>query len=329
VNHKSEALVGAVIISGLFLIVFGTFWLQGVTFRGDFRDLTAAFHEVGQIRDGNAVKFRGVNVGKVTGIEVDPQGEWVLVRVRIPSSLSIPDDAVVVLAPESLFGDWQAEIHPRGRFPDARFARHPSGEYLPGYALPDMGQLTATADQIAESIEVLTERVGIAFSEETARNIASLIENVEGVTQRLEELISQQATSFTDVTDEIRRATRDVGDAAVEAGEMFARLDDILARDDLSGAIADLAVISANLRELSGEVGGTNRDLREMAVRVDSTFARVNRVAALIESGDGSVARLLGDPTMAGEMEGTLQELRDLLADIRENPRRYLRLSIF
>jgi hypothetical protein len=32
---------------------------------------------------------------------------------------------------------------------------------------------------------------------------------------------------------------------------------------------------------------------------------------------------------VAGELEGTLEELQLLLADIRENPRRYLRLSIF
>ncbi len=328
-NQRNEALVGIVIIAGLILIVAGTLWLQGASFRGDFREMTAAFSTVGQIRDGNAVKFRGVTVGRIEAIRVDDQGEYVLVTFRIPTDLSIPEDAVVVLAPESMFGDWQAEIHTPGRFPATRFAVHPSGDYLPGYALPDMGQLTATADQISESIEVLTERVGIAFSDETARNIASLIQNVEGVTQRLEELISQQATSFTSVTDEVQRATREVGDAAVEAGEMFTRLDGLLARDDLSDALADLAVVSRNLRELSEGVDETNANFRAMAEQVDTTFARVDRVATLIESGEGSIGRLLGDPTMAGEVEGTLQELRNLLADIRENPRRYLRLSIF
>jgi hypothetical protein len=45
--------------------------------------------------------------------------------------------------------------------------------------------------------------------------------------------------------------------------------------------------------------------------------------------GEGSLGRLLSDPTMAAGLEGTLAELQVLLQDIRENPRRYLRLSIF
>jgi len=66
-----------------------------------------------------------------------------------------------------------------------------------------------------------------------------------------------------------------------------------------------------------------------MATQADSTLGQVARLMASIEAGEGTLGRLLRDPTVAGELEGTLEELQLLLADIRENPRRYLRLSIF
>ncbi len=328
-NTKAEAMVGLVIVASIVLIVGGTLWLQGHMLRGETQELSAVFSGVGQIREGNAVKFRGVQVGRITNIAVAEGGEFVVVRFRVPEDLHLPENAEVVLAPESLFGDWQLEIHAAGRYAASRFARDPSGTHLPGYSLPDIAELTSTADQISENIAILTERVGIAFSEETARNIASLIDNVEGVTERLSELVSQQAVSFTEVTDEIQRSTRELGSAAVQARETFSRAEELLAREDLGDMIADMAVIASNLRTLSGELGGTNLEIREMAARVDSTFSRMERVAARIEEGEGSIGRLLNDPTMAGEVEGTLEELRALLADIKENPRRYLRLSIF
>ena len=74
---------------------------------------------------------------------------------------------MVLLAPESMFGDWQAEIVSRSAFP--RYAFYEVGEsgVLAGYALPDLSRLTAAADEIAENLTVLTDRVELAFTEET------------------------------------------------------------------------------------------------------------------------------------------------------------------
>lgn len=328
-SEKRDALVGLTIVVSLIVIVFGILWLEGSGFGGEDRTLEAVFSEVGQIKPGNSVKLRGVRIGRVRTLAVSPDGQGVILTLRIQDGIELPPDAVVVLSPESLFGDWQAEIHTRDRFPYAVYATPRSPGMLPGYALPDVSQLTAAADRISENVAVLTDRIGIAFSDETAQNVASLIENVEAVTERLSDLVTQQAISFQNVTSEVQRSTAEIGGAAAEARGTFERFNRILGRDDVGDAVADLAVITGNLRDLSFDLRATNLNVREMAVRVDSAFTALERVALLAESGDGSVARLLQDPTVAAGVEVTLADLQDLLRDIRENPRRYLRLSIF
>jgi phospholipid/cholesterol/gamma-HCH transport system substrate-binding protein len=329
VKESRDALVGVVIVAALLLIGFGTLWLQGVSLTGERVDIEAVFERVGQIQPGSDVKLRGVRIGRVRSVEVEPDGELVRLVLRIDGEVTLPEGAVVVLSPESMFGDWQAEIQPPGVYPAQRFSQPREEGTLPGYSLPDISELTAAADDISENLGILTERVGIAFSDETARNIASLIENVEEVTERLSELVSQQATSFTDVTDEVTRATRSIGQAAEDARISFGRIDDLLAREELGETLDDLAVVSANLRELSGEFRETNTEVRQMAARMDTTFASLSRITSELEAGEGTLGRLLQDPTMAAELESTVIELNLLLADIRENPRRYLRLSIF
>lgn len=328
-NRARETMVGLVIVAALVVTVVGTLWLQGASFGGDQRDLQAVFHEVGLIRPGNELKMRGVQVGRVRSIEVDPSGELVRVNFRIDEGVNFPPDPVVILSPESMFGDWQAEIHPRTRYPEVPYAAAPEPDVLPGHALPDISQLTHMADQIAANLAVLTERVGIAFSEETARNIASLISNVEDVTDRLSEMVSQQAVSFTEVTDGVQRAAEGIEAAAVEARSAFARADTLLAGEDLASTLADLAEVAENLRALSGELGGTNEQVRSVVARVDSTFVSLQAVADRAASGEGSLGRLLQDPSMSEELEAMIGDLRELLVDIRENPRRYVRLSIF
>jgi phospholipid/cholesterol/gamma-HCH transport system substrate-binding protein len=328
-NDRRDALVGVVIVAALAVIAVGTLWLEGSSFAGETTEVRAVFNEVGQIRPGNPVKLRGVRIGRVREVSVLPDGSAVRLTLRIQDDLQLPANAVVILSPESFFGDWQAEIQTRDRFPHASYAEPTEPGVLPGYALPEISQLTASADRISDNIEVLTERVGIAFSEETAQNIASLIGNVEEVTERLSDLVTQQAASFTDVTADVRRATQGIGDAALEAQEALTRMNALFAREETGEALADFAALAENLRGLSEQLQGTNTTVQAMAVRVDSTFAALDRVTEQAASGEGSLGRLLGDPTMAMGMENTLAELQVLLQDIRENPRRYLRLSIF
>lgn len=328
-SRTREALVGIVIVGALLVTTIGTLWLQGTSFGGDQRDLDAVFYSVGQINPGNGVKFRGVQVGRVGEIALGPDGGLVRVTLRLQRPVTMPDDAVIILSPESMFGDWQAEIRPRSDFPYVEYPDPSDPDLLPGHALPDISQLTATADQISQDIATLTDRFGIAFSEETARDIASLIDNVENVTTELSELVAQQAQSFTEVTDGVQQATDEIASAADQTRSTFELVSNLLGQEEITTTIQDLAEISQNLRTLSAELGGTNQEIREMTARVDSTFSRVQTIVAGVEAGEGTLGRLLHDPGMANEVEGTLNELRALLEDIQENPRRYVRLSIF
>lgn len=328
-KRSNETLVGLVILAGLALVAFGMLWLQDFSLQTDRVQRQAVFEDVGLIRPGSSVTFRGMRVGRVRELHVATGGDVVRVSFDLDDAVPLPDDAAVVLSPESMFGDWQAQIVSMGEHPGHRFAEPVEPDDLPGYALPDISELTATADQISGDIEVLTERVGVAFSEETAENIASLIRNVEDVTNELSALVSQQAESFADVTDEVRGATQEIGSAATRARESFETVSGTLSREDVDAAIEDLAVVAANFRALSEELDDTNEDVRRMAAQVDTAFVGVNALVVRAEEGEGSIGRLLQDPTMATELEGTLRELQVLLADIRENPRRYLRLSIF
>jgi phospholipid/cholesterol/gamma-HCH transport system substrate-binding protein len=332
VTRGKEFLVGIVIIAAVAVGVVGTLWLQGTTF-GPVTTGVVLTESVGQLGEGNAVTYRGVRIGQVATIAVLADGSGVEVTMILRDAVRLPPDAGVIFGPESLFGDWQAEIVSRASYPSFPFYDVPPGYASPaplgGYALPELSRLTASAEQISSNLESLTDRLELAFNEETASSLSTAIENIQAITQEVRTFVSRQSEVATAITANADSALAEIGLAASTARRSFERVEDIIDQAELEATLADLRALAGSLRQVSGELADSTGGLAGTLEKADSTIARLDRIAARIESGEGSVGRLLSDSTFAVRAEGVLMQLDSLLADLRENPRRYVRLSIF
>ncbi len=328
-TRRREIMVGVVIVAGVLAAVLGTLWLQDASFGRGTREIVAQFDEVGQLMNGNTVKLRGVNIGQVHGISVDSLGETVRVQMRIRDDVRLPLNAGVLLAPENFFGDWQAEIVDQGEY--TQFSFYPSTDpmVLGGYALPDFSRLTAAATDISENLGNLTERVEEAFTEETAQNLSRAIDNVQDVSERLRQLVEAQAGAVSDLASEFEESARELGLAAHAAHLTFERAEALLGAPGTDSLLLDARATLANLKVLSGELNMATQGAQGMIVRADSTFARLDRITAQVEAGEGALGLLLRDTLLITQTQGVLGELAALLEDLQENPQRYVRLSIF
>jgi phospholipid/cholesterol/gamma-HCH transport system substrate-binding protein len=322
-------MVGVVIVAGILVAVVGTLWLQDASFGRGTQEIVAQFEEVGQLMNGNTVKFRGVNIGQVQEISVDSAGETVMVVMRIRNEVQLPGNAGVLLAPENFFGDWQAEIVDQGEYTQFHFYPPREPGVLGGHALPDFSRLTAAANDISENLGNLTERVEEAFTEETAQNLSRAIDNVQDVSERLRQLVEAQAGAVSDLASEFEESARELGLAAHQAHLTFERAEELLGAPGTDSMLVDARATLGNLKVLSGDLAVAAQGAQGMIVRVDSTFARLDRLTAQVEAGEGALGILMQDTLLITRTQGVLGELAALLEDLRENPQRYVRLSIF
>lgn len=329
---NKELLVGSVILVALAVGIVGSIWLQGTNFGRPTTPVDALFASVGQLSEGNPVTYRGVRIGQVALVRVDPGGQVVRVTLLLEESVELPDDAAVVLGPESLFGDWQAEIVSRADFSRFDFYELPDDvedETLGGYALPEITRLTASAEQISDNLADLTERMGLAFNEESAENLSTAIANIEAITQEVRTLVQQQSVVAENLTSNADSALAEIEAAATAARLSFERVDGVLADAQVDSLIIELHGAAAGVRRLAENLSNDTTGVNATLERADSAFARVDRIAQRLEAGDGSLGRLLTDTTFAVRAVNILETLDLLLQDIQENPRRYVRLSIF
>lgn len=327
-ERRREILVGAVVVLGIAVGVIGTIWLKG-GWGSNQVALRTASTSVGQLVTGASVKFRGVAVGRVEAVTVVPTGEAVMVDMTVRPDLAIPADAAVVIAPESFFGDWQAEITTREEYRSLTFYEHAEEGVLAGAVLPDFSRLTATADEIARRLTVMSDRFELAFTEETALNLRHLIDNLGLISDDLTTMIAQQAARFDELAVGVGESAREFTAAARVARTTIERVDGLLADANVGTILGNAGESMENLKTLTGDMRVAMAEMRTAAQQGAATMTRLEALLASAESGQGLLGRLLGDQELADGTAAAMKNLNQLLADIKENPTRYLSFSIF
>ena len=335
-KRRMELLAGVVVLLGILVAVFGTLWLQGRRFGSVQTEVHVLMTDVGQLSVGNAVTSRGVNIGRVGSIALEAGGDAVRVTLLLEGDGLVADDAVVVIAPESLFGDWLAEIVSRSRFPLYDYYEIPADErlrdgvrVLGGYMLPDLSRLTAVADEVAQNVASLTDRFDRAFGEETTGQISQAIDNMEEFTATLARLVDEQSDQFLGIAEDVRTSTTEISLVLATARQSLERIDALLASGDVDSIFVNTRVITAELRGVSADITEASQSLSGTLTLADSTFLSLNRITNSLEGGEGSLGRLLSDTLLASRAENLVEELNLLMEDLRANPQKYVRLSIF
>ncbi|MFW5950588.1 MAG: MlaD family protein [Gemmatimonadota bacterium] len=326
---SNELRVGLVVLAGIALIIVGTLWLQGWRFGQGEQEVTAWFREVGQLQRGNAVKLRGVPIGEVADIILETRSTGVYVRMELAEDAVLPEDPVVLLAPESLFGDWQAEIFPRSRYPFYNYAISPDPAALPGYSLPDVSRLTAVGDRIAENLAVITDRIDIAFTDETAVAIREAITNVQEVTSELASLVQAQEQTEQNLAAGLDTTTVTFQEAAETARRAFVQVEAAVAEGELTGIVDNIQAMTAQLDTLSRSLTAVSNELESAVVSADSSFQSLNTIMAGLEAGEGTLGQLLQDTALYRDLLLTNTLVRDLLLDFQRNPQKYINLRVF
>ena len=111
-NSIAETVIGAVVLAAAAGFVLYAGQSRGVQLGGGSYPLTASFRSADGIAVGTDVRVAGINVGSVTGLELDPASFRASATFTVEGGLEIPDDSDVKIASESLLGGNFVEITP-------------------------------------------------------------------------------------------------------------------------------------------------------------------------------------------------------------------------
>jgi phospholipid/cholesterol/gamma-HCH transport system substrate-binding protein len=334
-KRRDELLVGATIVIALAVIVAGALWLSDTRIGSSAETYMARFRTVGGLGVGNPVVYRGVRVGRVEQIRL-ADGGWVETDLTVYEGVSLPERAGIIAASRSFFGEWQATIINLDDPPDdpnvrtqLEAAMAQGDDAWAGATLPDIGQLTAQASRVAGDIASISSRVETVFDSQAVVQLQEAIRDFTGIASSINEFTQSQTALIGEVGVNLRQGSDVLADAA-------RRLQVSLARVDEATDQGELETILTNSAAASTEARAALEDFRAMvgvARANDSTLVRLihgaDSLMTRLEAGTGTLGMLISDSALYQEATLAVRQLRELLADIQANPRKYFKFSVF
>ncbi|HXV87133.1 MAG TPA: MlaD family protein [Gemmatimonadales bacterium] len=334
-KRRDDLVVGGTVLAALITIIAGAIWLSESQLGQGGDVYIARFRSVGGLGVGDPVVLRGVRVGRVKAIRLG-QSNWVEAELQIYDGVSLPARPAIIAASASLFGEWQAGIVPLDQplddpnvQRDLEAALREGTDAWPGATLPDIGQLTAQAGRIATDIASVSSRFETVFDSQAVSDLQQSIRDFGRVSDRLTQFTQQQTEILGDVGANLQQGSDVLADAARSLSASLARVDSATNQ-------GQLVTILNNTQQASEQIGAAATDFRSLVAAARANQASLIRI---IEGADsvmtrmrdrtGTLGLLVSDSTLYLETTRTVAQLRQLLADIQANPRKYFRFSVF
>lgn len=289
-ENKSHALAaGTFVVLLLALVIALAVWLTRDTRDLQIYELSSPDAVTG-LQPQASVRYKGVNIGKVTAISLDPQKIGnVLIEVAIDGQAPITESTFGTLGFQGVTGlafvqlDDKGEstvMLPRGGTPPARIPMRPSL----------LTKLTDQGEDLLAKLVTGTERVNTLLSDENQKSLMRAIDNMSQAAAGLQQLTVSTNKALPQFLQESRatlkviQTTSDrVGDSADEAKRSAASFKQTTERmnakdgtlDQLARGVETLAVTgqtlnAASLPRLNRAVDDTARAARQVSRAVNA-----------------------------------------------------------
>jgi phospholipid/cholesterol/gamma-HCH transport system substrate-binding protein len=295
-----EIKTAILVLTSILLFIWGYSFLKGKDLFNNYKTFFVEYSNVEGLAPSAPVTINGLVVGKVKTITIGDKGT-LLVELQLSTDFPISKTSTATLYDGSLIGGKQVAIHPN--FKDKTIAEN--GDYLVGNSQASlMDSLGEKLSPVAAKVEkVLTSADQLIAGLNTVLD-AKGQENLKKTLAELSETMAQfhkVSLSANSILDENKGQLKGVVSNFNKVSSDFSKISDSLNKADLGKTVR-------NLNTALAKVDGLMRDL---------------------DSGKGTMGKLLKDEALYKNLEKTSKELELLLQDVRLNPTRYVNVSVF
>lgn len=318
-KYSKELKAGIIAIISIAILVAGVNFLKGNSFFGGDDKYYAFFPNSGQIMVSSNVTLNGVVVGKVMDVTYVPQNTSDK-RVKVTFSIQnndvkLPKGTIVEIGSLDLLTKGILIQVPN----DLSNGNYKPGETLPGRLSVDMmSQVKSYADPISQRLQAMMSSIDkmvvslSAFWDETAtseiegslKQVKITIQKLGNVAQELEGFVEEEKVHFGHIMNNVESITT-----------------------NLKKSNDQITAIIGNTKKISDDL--ITADFKSVILNAETTLKKLNNVLAEVESGKGTVGKLLHDDKLYTELVETNNELQNLTSDLQLHPERYIHFSVF
>jgi len=296
-NKRTELIVGITAICATVILISGLIFLKEFRFNRDMFDISILFDNASGLKEGDAVMVSGVKTGVVKSISLQQGG--VRIDLRLQPDVRLYQDASFIVTSSGLVGMKYVEVNP-GRSSQPLDVSGP----IQGKHQHDAFEVVAMMGALISEMRQLVDKIDQCVTEDGLLGVMS---------QTLTEARALMSTIRTVVDEnrgDLHEAVRDFQSTSKAMKHLVednrAAIDTTVARFRASSERFDTTLLQ--LEEMSSSLQGlTNR----------------------IDLGDGTLGQLINNRELYDDLQNTTREINLLIEDIRKDPGKYLKISVF
>ncbi len=345
--------VGLLTLVGLFLIMLAILYVTGAGILAPKYQLRTYLPEVEGLTLGAPVRLDGVEVGNVDGIRIAPPSPTgtpdrmrnveLIMRVDRRFQKNITTESRVSLVTEGFLGN--------------RYVRITRG--YAGTPIPAQGEVTGTEElamknvvergaDLVENLGALSKDVqslvtGVRKGEGSLGKLMTdnqLYEHATSTVARMDRLLEQTESGkntlgklmandevYQRINSAADRLDKLLADVQNEKGTLGKLVNDPALYQDTRQFVDKANAFLADVRGGKGTLGKLSTD-EQLYDNLRDSAESLKEVTDKLSRGPGSMAKVVNDAQLYDNLTGLAADLRLLIADIRKDPKKYLRIKL-
>lgn len=290
--------VGAAVILGVVILVFGLLWGQDMLRAGRMNRVLVIFDSGFGLSTGDPVLIAGVKKGQVSQISLTPDNH-VEVAMLIENDIQLYTSSLFTIESEGLIGSRFINVTANpGGTPLA-----PS-DTLTGVNAASLNDVFRNVQKLMLKVEDLTGSMQAIITDENVRR--RIGETFDNFGQTIELL----NTAMVENQDLISRSLEDLGSVVQNVNNAI--IENV---DDFEGALKSIK--------------GATDQFTQVATTVDSLSLALRDMIQRFSAGEGTLWRMAESDSLYFQLSHTIARFDSLVADIKNNPRKYFTIRIF
>ena len=347
----SQLRVGLTVLFALITLAVLIFVMTGTTGLFTKKIIIRAYVDnAGGLRVGAPVRLEGVDIGNVMRIRVVHDPKRVLSPVEIVMKITTRyEDTMnkgcqVQLTTAGVLGEVFVDLDCR----EAKGAPIQTGDELPTKDVPQLQDVVRASQGTLQNVDTLVKRLDsiLSYIQSGQGSIGkviydpSLFNRANDMLAQLQEVVGQvnspngtigKLLNSNELYDKANASIDNVNKIIDEInsgkGTIGKFLKDPSLYDNANKTVVEAHQLIGDVNAGKGTLGRLAKD-EALAKKIDNTITRLNNIADRLDKGEGSAGKFLVDPSLYNNADQLLVETRNLIAAVRQDPKKYLTIHL-
>lgn len=296
-NRSAEFKVGLTVLMAVLVMIFGVIWLKEMSLHEKKSSYLVSFPTTGGLAASDEVQVNGMRKGQVNNMRL--AGDRVVVELELANDVPLTRDCRVSIRDVGMMGEKVigVELHPTG-------GTYAKGDTVIGFYEPGMSEVMSHVGETVESVTGLANELrDLTRSLNSDGQLAATVKDFATTSHELRAMVVENRVQLTTTMKNFSAAS---GTARALTTDREA---------ELRKALDHFSAAAENMDKLSG--------------RLDSLRVTVQALANHVNNGDGTIGKLVNDQKLYDELNRSVVALKELIEDIKKNPKRYFKVSVF